>query len=392
MKLGNYKWEPRLNNSLSELGCVMATFEIQQLKITTDIEIVLRPLVATDAEQMLQFRKQIAAETTNTMQYVGQEYPATEEAVKRLTTQLEDKTTVNIGAFDESKLIAYLNFRMPWAEHPWTPHLAQFGMMVLKDYWGQGVGKKLLQMQEQHAEHIGVRRIEAMVRVANDRGITLYERNGYKIEGTRKNAAFINGSYVDEYFIAKILDDPFKNWQPPTLVTSRLVLRPITLNDAADIFSYAKNPSVSKFTLWEPHTSLSDSVDYIKDYIFDYYSKGVPEPLGIALKSNPAKVIGTVGCFWVSKKAKSMELAYAIGEEHWGQGLVAEASVTMMDYCFKEFSLKRLQARCKSENKASSRVMEKIGMNFEGTLKAAVFHREKFCDMHYYAKVSEASD
>ena len=60
-----------------------------------------------------------------------------------------------------------------------------------------------------------------------------------------------------------------------------------------------------------------------------------------------------------------------------------------MDYCFKEFSLKRIQARCKVENKASARVMEKIGMTHEGTLKSAIFHRDKFWDMHYYAKVIE---
>lgn len=186
-----------------------------------------------------------------------------------------------------------------------------------------------------------------------------------------------------------VLYDNSKTWQPPTLETSRLILRPIELNDAESIFAYAKNPNVCKYTLWETHQSVQDSLSYIKDYIFDYYSKGVPEPFGITLKENPHTVIGTVGCFWTSKQAKAMELAYAIGEENWGKGLVAEASQVVMDYCFKEFSLKRIQARCKVENKASSRVMEKIGMTYEGTLKSAIFHRKKFWDMVYYAKVVE---
>jgi len=178
-------------------------------------------------------------------------------------------------------------------------------------------------------------------------------------------------------------------WRPPALETSRMILRPIELTDAESIFAYAKNPNVCKYTLWEAHQSIEDSLNYIKEYIFDYYSKGVPEPLGITMKKNPQKVIGTVGCFWTSKQAKAMELAYAIGEEYWGQGLVAEASEAVMAYCFKEFSLKRIQARCKVENKASARVMEKIGMTYEGTLKSAIFHRDKFWDMHYYAKVNE---
>lgn len=167
----------------------------------------------------------------------------------------------------------------------------------------------------------------------------------------------------------------------------RLILRPIQLTDAESIFAYAKNLNVSKYTLWEAYQSVQDSLKYIKDYIFDYYSKGVPEPFGITLKENPQKVIGTVGCFWSSKQAKAMELAYAIGEEYWGKGLVVEASKVVMDYCLKEFSLKRIQARCKVENQASRRVMEKIGMSYEGTLKSAIFHRNKFWDMNYYAKV-----
>ena len=84
-----------------------------------------------------------------------------------------------------------------------------------------------------------------------------------------------------------------------------------------------------------------------------------------------------------------MELAYAIGEDQWGRGLVAEASEAVMNFCFKEFSLKRIQARCKIDNVASRRVMEKIGMTFEGTLKSAVFDRQRHWDMHYFGKIAE---
>ena len=180
-----------------------------------------------------------------------------------------------------------------------------------------------------------------------------------------------------------------RKWLPPILETSRLILRPIEISDAESIFSYAKNPNVSKFTIWEPHQTIKYSLKYINDYIFDSYNKGVPEPLGITLKGNPQKVIGTVGCFWTSRQSKAMELVYAIGEEHWGKGFVLESSQVLMEYCVKEFSLKRIQARCKSENKASARVMEKLGMAYEGTLKSSIFHRHKFWDIHYYAQVYE---
>ena len=175
----------------------------------------------------------------------------------------------------------------------------------------------------------------------------------------------------------------------PTLKTDRLILRPLKVEDAASIFEYAKNPQVSKYTLWDHHQTIDDSLDYIKNYAFHYYSRNEPEPYGIALKGHPEKIIGTVGCFWISKTSKCMELAYALSEDYWGQGLTAEASKALMDFCFKEFGLKRIQAHYKKENTQSGRVMEKVGMTFEGTLKSAKFHRDRFWDMTIYAKVVE---
>lgn len=367
----------------------MATILPSRFVLKNGKEVIFRSPTADDAESFLKFREIIPHESTHTMQYVGMKLPTVEETANRLTLQQEDKTTVNICAFDEEKVIACLNFRLPHDDHPWVKHLGQFGMFILREYWGQGIGKRLLELQDDHARTINVSRIEAMVRVENERGINLYRHSGYKIEGRREKAAKIDGKFVDEFFIAKLLDLPKNEWRPPTLETQRLILRPIELSDAEAIFQYAKNPNVSRFTLWEPHQTIQDSLNYIKEYVFNYYAQGVPEPFGISLKENPQKLIGTVGCFWSSRHDKSMELAYAISEDYWGQGLVAEAAQTVIDYCFKEFSLKRIQARCKIENKASARVMEKIGMSYEGTLKSEIYHRNRHWDMAYYAKVIE---
>ncbi len=182
---------------------------------------------------------------------------------------------------------------------------------------------------------------------------------------------------------------PQSGWAPPRIETPRLLLRPVTRDDAEAIYSYASNPNVSKYTLWEPHQTVQDSLKFIEDYIFHYYSKEVPEPWGMALKTVPERLIGTIGCFWTFQHSRAMEIAYALAEDHWGKGFVAEAANEVLEYCFTKYNLKRIQARCKVENTASARVMEKIGMTHEGTLRSAVFHRERFWDLHLYAKVAD---
>jgi len=79
-------------------------------------------------------------------------------------------------------------------------------MMILQEFWGEGIGKRLLTIMEIHALSIGVSRIEAMVREKNERGIKLYTGMGYQIEGTRRQAVIIAGEAQNEFFIAKILE------------------------------------------------------------------------------------------------------------------------------------------------------------------------------------------
>ncbi|MEB3198425.1 MAG: GNAT family N-acetyltransferase [Candidatus Sericytochromatia bacterium] len=170
----------------------------------------------------------------------------------------------------------------------------------------------------------------------------------------------------------------------PTLTTPRLRLRPLTLEDAPAIFAYAQDPEVSRYTAWEPHRSLADSEAFIRDYALPRYAAGLPEPYGLTLPGDD-RVVGTVGCFAVTPDRHTMELAYALARPLWGQGLVCEAARALLDHVFAHFPVRRLQARCKQENLASARVMEKLGMRHEGVLRAALWHRGRDWDMVFYS-------
>lgn len=364
----------------------MAELAEMTFKSKTGKILKIRSLTTADAAEFANFRRHIAAESTHTYNYVGMAIDETAMA-KLIEARRLDPKSVNVGVFHEALMVGYTNIRPVIPDHPWVQHLAEFAMMIREPYWQEGIARKLLEIQEDFARSIGIVRIEAKVRSANPRGISLYKRNGFSVEGTRKAAALIDGKFEDEFHIAKILKSETLKWQPPRLETDRLVIRAITVEDAQDIFDYCKNPNVSRYTLWEPHASVKATSDFILDYILPNYQKASIEPLGIARKENPNKIIGTVGCFWASEKNQTMELAYALAESEWGQGLIAEASRAVIKYCFENYPVYRIQARAKKENAGSTRVMQKIGMDFEGTMKAAVFHRNKHWDMDIYSLV-----
>ncbi len=173
-------------------------------------------------------------------------------------------------------------------------------------------------------------------------------------------------------------------WRPPTLTTPRLTLRAFEEADAPLLFPYASNPNVTRFTLWDPHRTVDESVSFVRDYARLRYREGTLEPYAVTLRGDPAPV-GACGCFWVSHPNRTMELGYWVAEPFWGQGIAAEASRAVVRLAFQECGPERMQARVIVGNVASSRVLEKLGFRYEGTLRAALLRRGRFEDVMFYS-------
>jgi len=168
--------------------------------------LLLRAPEPSDYDSYVAFQHQAATETTHTLQIPGRIRPR-EELVSVWRNALSDSSVESfLGCFSGNTLVGYCGLHPDRKEHPWVRHVALFGMIILKPYWGQGIGKELLGKLIQHAQLMGIIRLEALVRVTNERAIQLYKNFGFEIEGTRKKAALIDGQFVDEYFIAKMIE------------------------------------------------------------------------------------------------------------------------------------------------------------------------------------------
>jgi ribosomal-protein-alanine N-acetyltransferase len=174
------------------------------------------------------------------------------------------------------------------------------------------------------------------------------------------------------------------DWRPPTLTTPRLHLRPFTEADAEPLFEHARNPNVTRFTLWDAHKTADDTRSFIRDYALIRYREGLADPYAITVHPDP-RPIGACGCFWASQPHRTMEIGYWIAEPFWGQGIAVEACRPLIRVAFRDFETERLQARVIAGNTASSRVLEKLGFRFEGALRAALLRRGVFEDVLFYS-------
>lgn len=169
----------------------------------------------------------------------------------------------------------------------------------------------------------------------------------------------------------------------PEIETPRLLLRKLSVADANDLLGYAADPQVSRFTSWDQYASIADAHRFIH-WAMDRYQRKLEAPWGIELKSEE-KLIGTLGFSDFVAQNERAEVNYAISAKYWGQGLTPEALEHAIAFGFTTLQLHRIEARCMPENVASARVMEKVGMKYEGTMRHALRAKNAWHDLLLYA-------
>ncbi|WP_430787242.1 GNAT family N-acetyltransferase [Virgibacillus flavescens] len=169
----------------------------------------------------------------------------------------------------------------------------------------------------------------------------------------------------------------------PTLETERIILRKITMDDAQDLFEYASEAVVSRYVPWEAHNSIEDSRAFL-EYITTAYEQNKKLTWAIELKTEN-KMIGTIDFVnWIPKHFKA-EITYVLSHKYWGRGLTQEAAKELLKYGFESMQLNRVEAPIMVGNIQSQRVLEKLGMKYEGLARESFVMNGEFLDLAMYS-------
>lgn len=87
----------------------------------------------------------------------------------------------------------------------------------------------------------------------------------------------------------------------------------------------------------------------------------------------------------MTKNNHKAELAYALSPTYWGRGIATEAAKAYIYYGFEVLHLNRIEAGCHASNVQSERVMKRLGMKYEGTLRKDMFVKGTYRDTKMYA-------
>lgn len=138
--------------------------------------------------------------------------------------------------------------------------------------------------------------------------------------------------------------------------TERLIIRPINIDDAYDVFEWASDPIVNKFMPYPLHDNIRQAEEWISS--LDNKNEFV-----FVLKSS-GKVIGG-GSVSYAEKYNAYELGYNLKRQYWGMGYATEASKAMIQWAYKNLGVHDFFACHANENHASRNVIKKCGFQFK---------------------------
>ena len=149
------------------------------------------------------------------------------------------------------------------------------------------------------------------------------------------------------------------------LETDRLLLRPLELTDADDMFAMDSNPEVHKY-LWQTPAQHIDEVIKVIDYVRSQYEKNNIGRFATIVKETN-EFIGWTGIKFVDDHVENgntnfYDYGYRLNENFWNKGYATEASKAWLDFGFNQMKIDKMNAYTHSENGASNHILEKVGM------------------------------
>jgi RimJ/RimL family protein N-acetyltransferase len=163
-----------------------------------------------------------------------------------------------------------------------------------------------------------------------------------------------------------------------SLQTARLLLRPYSMGDIADLVRLAGAREVAATTLRIPHPYREqDAIDFVTSC---QEKKGARYAITIR---DAGELCGGIG-LELEPAHHRAELGYWIGVPYWGRGYASEAAAAVVKHGFNTLGLHRIYASHIAGNLASARVLQKVGMVHEGCLRSHNRKWEKFYDLECY--------
>jgi RimJ/RimL family protein N-acetyltransferase len=172
--------------------------------------------------------------------------------------------------------------------------------------------------------------------------------------------------------------------------TERLVLEVPSESDAPALFSLVGGDDRREVTaglIWDGPDEISDTIGFIHQAQTERYGESgfhwaIRDRTG-STTGSPGIAIGMISARPSPQPGRG-DVGYWLGKPYWGNGIMREALTAVLDLCFRELNQVKVEAEIFTTNSRSKALVERLGMQLEGTIRSSHLKRGEWVDAHIY--------
>lgn len=155
------------------------------------------------------------------------------------------------------------------------------------------------------------------------------------------------------------------------LETDRLVLRRTVKSDIDEFFFIQLNPNIRRYL---GTNRLGDDLEKNRKYFDEEKYNELNYYRWTIVRKEDNKILGCIYLNIHDEKARTAGIDYWIREDAWGNGYTTEASRKILNFAFDTLNINRIESCGGKDNPGTYKVMEKIGLKYEGERKEGIFY------------------
>jgi RimJ/RimL family protein N-acetyltransferase len=171
--------------------------------------------------------------------------------------------------------------------------------------------------------------------------------------------------------------------------TPRLLLREFEASDAPAVQRWQSDPMYLRYYAWTERTD-----EDVREFVQMFLDWQAESPvwcwqLVIVPDGEGGRALGDVGLRLDAPGALTGNIGYELDSEVWGRGYATEAAEEMLRFGFDELGLHRIWSWCIADNTGSRRVLERLGMRYEGQQRQHEYFKGRWWDHRLYGLLAD---